>query len=73
MSTSWGPLPSSGGEIAVMAVPAAFTVKLSAGMPPNSTSVAPRRLCPVTVTLVLPPAAPVAGLTFVTSGAGTAT
>ena len=53
--TSTAPLPA--GAIAVIWV-GPSTVKSVAGVPPNSTSVAPEKLVPVMVTLVPPPTGP---------------
>jgi hypothetical protein len=61
------PLPAAG-EIAVMLL-AEFTVKLVAGVPPNSTAVAPVKPVPVMVTEVPPAVVPLAGLRPVIAGA----
>ena len=48
-----------------------FTVKLTAGVPPNDTPVAPVRFVPVIVTDVPPNVEPDAGDTLTRVGAGT--
>ena len=58
-------------EIAVIWVDE-FTVKLVAAVLPNLTAVAPVKLLPVMTTEVPPAAGPLAGLTPVTVGVGTA-
>ena len=63
-------LPGSEGETAVIWVPAEFTVKLVAALPPNFTEVAPVKFVPVIVTEVPPKGQfPTDGLTAVTVGA----
>jgi hypothetical protein len=57
------------GETAVILV-AEFTVKLVAGVLPNSTAVALVKPVPLRMTEVPPAVVPVAGLTPVTTGAG---
>ena len=49
---------------------ALFTEKLSAGVPPKVTEVAPVKFVPERVTLVPPVMLPVGGETFVMLGAG---
>ena len=49
---------------------AEFTVKLVAGVLPNSTAVAPLKPVPLMVTEVPPAVVPLAGLMPVTAGAG---
>ena len=61
-------VPDPAGEVAVISVELS-TVKFSAALEPNMTSVAPVRFKPVMVTDAPPPAGPEAGDTPVTTGA----
>ena len=61
--------PDPAGDVAVMEV-ALFTVTADAAIPPKSTSEAPVRLVPLTLTDVPPVLGPVFGFTPVTVGDG---
>ncbi len=63
-------VPTPAGDVAVICV-AELTVKLTAGVPPNCTAVAPVKLVPVMVTVVPPAVGPLVGEIPVTVGGAT--
>jgi hypothetical protein len=63
-------LPVPPGAVAVICVPAVFTVKLDTKVEPNLTADAPARFVPMMVTTVPPVAGPSEGVTAVTVGLG---
>ena len=69
VTTVMSTVPDPGGAVVVMEV-ALLTVKVDAASPPKSTSDAPVKLVPLTVTGVPPVLGPVLGLTPVTVGDG---
>ena len=63
------PRPASSAGAVALSVVGEVTLKLSAGVPPKYTTVAPARLVPEMVTALPPPLAPELGLTPLTVGA----
>src|SRR5690242_19988108 len=63
-------VPVPGGDVAVIFV-LEFTVNADAAVPANEIALAPLKLEPLMVTMVPPVDGPPAGLTLVTTGAGT--